>query len=125
MSLFEMHVCEPWFSFIESGRKKVEGRKRSEKWKNIKVGDTIKMFCGEPSYRFFYVQVKNIRLYPDLKSYLICEGLENTLPGVNLLEEGEKVYLQYSTLEEIKKYGIMAIKLEIIITLKNIIKSDI
>jgi|LakMenEpi03Aug12_release.lakeMendotaPanAssembly.Ray.scaffolds.fasta_scaffold11541_8 ASC-1-like (ASCH) protein len=108
--IHDMHVSEPWFSFIESGLKKIEGKKMSPRWKTIKTGDLIKFFLKED--KFFYVIVKDIRLYPDIESYLVIEGLRNTLPGIKTVEEGIRIYLQYFDIEEVQKFGIMAIEIE-------------
>lgn len=107
-----MDISEPYFSLIKDGKKVVEGRKRSDKWRYIRRGDTIKVTCtGVQPYT---VKVDCVNLYlpsigDPLTEYLREETLARTLPGVNDLEEGRKVYLQWSTEEGIRSYGMMAI----------------
>lgn len=123
MTTISMHVSEPWFSYIRSGDKKVEGKKVSEKWSSLKIGDTIKMWNTDNDY--FLVEIVDIRYYLPtyskenegiylLKKYLINEGLNAVLPSIKTVEEGVKVYLQYSTVEEISKYGMMAIEVKLL-----------
>lgn len=45
-----------------------------------------------------------------LEKYLKGETLERALPGVKTIEEGMEKYLQWSTMEEIEKYGMLGIQ---------------
>jgi ASC-1-like (ASCH) protein len=83
------------------------------------VGDVIKVTC--PDKLLYYVKVVKINYYPPnygefdpLTNYLICEGLNQTVPGVTTLSEGQRIYLQWSTQEEIDRYGMMGIHFEIV-----------
>ena len=49
-----------------------------------------------------------------LEEYLKTETLARALPGVNSIEEGKKIYLQWSTQDEINKLGMMGIQLKVI-----------
>jgi len=132
--LISIEISEPYFSFIKNGTKKVEGRKISPKWKNLKIGNKMLITCNtfktnnnkivesfQPKIPFF-VKIKNIRYYhhsscgiqDPLTEYLIKEGLDKVLPGIKTLSDGRNIYLQWSTLEEINKYGMMAIEIEYI-----------
>lgn len=132
--LISIEISEPYFSFIKNGIKKVEGRKISPNWKNLKIGNKMLVTCNtfktnnnkivesfQPKIPFF-VKIKNIRYYhyssseiqDPLTDYLINEGLDKVLPGTKTLSDGRNVYLQWYTLEEINKYGIMAIEIEYI-----------
>lgn len=115
MSHHYMHVAEPYHSLIKSGRKPVEGRKMSPKWLQIKVGDIITMTCENKES--FNVLVTGITKYfsdDSLKDYLIGETLERCLPGITSIEEGKNIYLQWSTKEEIDKYGMMGIQVKLL-----------
>lgn len=114
--VYHMHVTEPWFSHIKEGRKPVEGRKMFGTWSKLKVGDIIHMKNGNDR---FDVKVTGLTVYPPsledpLTSYLESEALERALPGVNSLEEGRRIYLQWSTEEEIHQKGMMGIQVEVI-----------
>jgi len=102
-----VRCLEPWFSHIKEGRKPVEGRKNTPKYQKVSVGDTIS-FENELG-DVFDAEVTAVRKYPNLESYLEGEGVENALPGIESIEEGIAVYLQWSTLEEIEQYGFLGI----------------
>lgn len=86
----------------------------TKKWMSIKPGDQL-CFVS-PTKEKMLKRVKKIEYYPannqgfnPLICYLFKETLEKTLPGINDIEGGKKIYLQWSTQEEINKYGFMGI----------------
>jgi len=111
MATFTTSCAEPWFSYIRSGVKTVEGRKNSETWKSIKKGDTIIFNDGKEEK--FTAEVTGVNKYTGkdaLKDYLEKEGLEQTLPGVKTIEEGMKVYVGcLGGMEKIIDVGILGI----------------
>lgn len=114
----EIEISEPYFSLIYSGAKPVEGRKMTAKWMAFAVGDEVKITC--PNRHPFYAKIVKINYYPPssgefdpLTNYLICEGLNQTLPGITSLSEGRAIYLQWSTRKEIDHYGMMGIHFEV------------
>ena len=112
-----MVVSEPWYRHILEGRKDVEGRKNSETWRDIEPGDILCLTASKFSMSCFYVKVTGITLYAPpgaLRKYLEGETLARALPGVSSIEEGMKVYLAWSTMEEIEAVGMMGIQLEVI-----------
>jgi ASC-1-like (ASCH) protein len=114
MSKYIITVGDPWFGFITTGFKIVEGRKMTSKWKNIKIGDILIIRC--PGHNDYKQVVKGINYYPPtledpLISYLLGEGLDRALPGVTSFALGYKIYLQWISIKEIKKYGMIAIQL--------------
>lgn len=112
-----MDVSQPYHGLIKEEVKPVEGRKISSTWKKIRRGDIITMTCsGEIP---FDVKVTAINMYlpslgDPLKEYLLKETLERTLPGVIDIEEGKRIYLQWSSKEEINKLGMMGITVKVI-----------
>ena len=112
----DLHVSEPWFTYIKLGLKTVEGKKKSPTWEKLRKGDYLKITNGKD---WFLAEIVNINTYEgsndNLADYLKKETLERTLPGIDTLEEGIKVYLTEPvswTKEEIKKYGVMALQLK-------------
>lgn len=113
MAEYNMDVQNSWFDLIVSGLKPVEGRKMSPTWRDIQMGDRIILKCAERAD--YLCIVKGVTYYPStlddpLTSYLIGETLERTLPGINSIEEGRRIYLQWSKEDEIKMYGMMGIQ---------------
>lgn len=104
--IHRLQCDEPWFSHLRSGRKPVEGRKNSPRYQSFKSGDIIEFHNDHASFR---ASVTEIRRYDSLESYLHDVGVDQALPGVNSLEEGLQVYLQWSTSAEIQQYGFLGI----------------
>ena len=113
-----MNIEEPWFSLIKCGIKTIEGRKASPTWITLKEDDVIKVTCnGNTPY---YVKITNIKKYTgqsefdSLSEYLIMEGVNNTLHGVKTLSKAREVYLQWNSLDEIERYGMLAIHVVVV-----------
>lgn len=110
---FTIEVSSPWFEYIREGKKNVEGRKGTPRWSAIKPGmkGLIKHSLNE---EYFEVECMAIRKYNDLYSYLTEETTQEVLPGINSVEEGIQIYLQWSTPEEVAQFGFLAIELRVI-----------
>lgn len=106
MAIFNIHCEDPWFSFIRSGVKTVEGRKGTHSYKKIKVGDQINFTNGHES---FIANVTEIREYSSLEHYLTDVSLEKALPGVKSTEEALNIYYEWSSEEKIRQYGFLGI----------------
>lgn len=109
-SLTTIEVEQPWFNEIISGRKPIEGRKKSPTWAKVKIDQKVVLKCTETGEERFF-RITHINEYPTLKDYLIGEGLNRALPEVQTLEQGIEVYKQWSTEDELKKYPFLAIGL--------------
>ncbi|USN51795.1 MAG: ASCH domain-containing protein [Myxococcales bacterium] len=108
--IHKIHCQEPWFSLIREGKKPVEGRKASSAYLKIKPGDNIEFFCGG---EMFQAQVVGVNRYESLEKYLETETLERALPGVSTIDEGVRIYLQWSTKEQILKHGFLGIQVRV------------
>lgn len=107
MKTHRLHCQDPWFSFIENGQKKVEGRKNLPKYRNWSAGDIIVFYLGT---REFKAVIRAIRHYKNLEEYLLKEGIERVLPGIDSLKKAMAIYMQWSSQEEIEKNGFLAIE---------------
>lgn len=105
-----IHCQEPWFSLIREGVKPVEGRKNSPRFSALKPGERLTFTNGADSFDTVILRIAH---FPTLRAYLEGVGLQNALPGVASLEEAEKIYLQWSTREEIEKYGFLGIYVQV------------
>lgn len=100
-------ICDdPWFTYIQSGLKPVEGRKNSPKYQKIQPGSLIEFSNGKEN---FLATVVEIRAYLSLEAYLNDVTFQVALPGISSFEEAVKVYHQWSTPAEIKEHGFLAI----------------
>jgi len=94
----------PLMQQIIDGTKTVEGRKNSEIYQKVKVGDSI-VLKGSSE---IVCLVKAIRKYPDIKTYLENE-IKNALPTATTVNEGLDVYHTFindNEISELKnKYG--------------------
>ena len=105
---WEMGLQGEYLKLMKEGKKKVEGRLYDEKRQKLQVGDVI-VFEGK-----LRVKVKALRRYASFKEMLEKEGLENVLPNVGSIEEGIKIYRQFYDEEREKKYGVVAIEVEVL-----------
>lgn len=109
MNIYYIDLAKRWFDHLKSGEKIVEGRKASPSWKDIKEGDILIFRNGGESLRMMATKVNK---YSSLEEYFVGETLEKTLPGVKTIKEGEDVYLEWWTKEEIEKYGVLGISVK-------------
>ena len=115
MANFIIECSEPWFTHIKTGAKPVEGRKGTPKWASIKIGDTITFIDGKEGK--FNATVTGVNKYEGkdaLVKYLETETIARVLPGVKTSDEGIKIYSQWSTQEQISKYGFLGIQVAVI-----------
>ena len=112
MNTFRIHCQEPWFSCLKQGVKPVEGRKNSPKYQNLQVGDNITFHCEEQEE--FSVVITKIETFKSIEEYLESVGLSNALPGIDTIEEGLEIYRQWSSAEDIQRFGFMAIWVSLI-----------
>lgn len=97
---------------IRNKIKTVEGRKNSLKYQNIKKNDIIIFeLKNEPDIKVLVIYVNK---YKNVKEYLLNETLEKTLPGVDNIEEGIKIYEQFNPSQIIEKYGFLGIGIKLI-----------
>lgn len=101
----EMNVSEPYYSQIKSGQKIIEGRMSSKRFREIKKGDRILINKKLPA---FVDEVMNFASFEDMFNHY---GLENCLPSVSSLKEGLDIYEKFYSKDDIRKHGVIAIKL--------------
>lgn len=88
----------------------------------MKVGDIIQWFNKSPDssgvcrLREFKVKITRIKKYKTFESYLRNERLKHTLPvpEVKTIADGFSVYRKYYSVADEKKYGVLAIQMEVI-----------
>ena len=108
------NVSEPWFTLISLGLKTIEGRKNKGRFEEMEVGDIIDWNNKDFNPRNVLTKITKKTVYNTFQEYLEKEGLQKCLPGINTIEDGLSVYFKYFTEEDEKKYGVVAIGLELI-----------
>jgi ASC-1-like (ASCH) protein len=110
---YKKNVSEPWFTLIKEGRKTVEGRLNKGEFAQMRAGDTIIWTNNDDSFK---TKIKSIQKYNTFYEYLEGEGIKSALPvdEVQTVKDGVDVYYKYYTREEEEKYGVLAVRLELL-----------
>ena len=111
---FRKHLSEPWFSLIMIRSKTIEGRLNQGDYAEMREGDRIDWVNEDFVFkREFRTAIVSKKLYPSFESYLQAEGLHKTLPSIEKMEDGLKLYRFFYKPEEEIKYGVVAIELKV------------
>ena len=98
------------FLDIKSGKKKVETRAATEKYRNIKTDDTVVLICGKER---FEKQVKKAKIFKSVKALVKIYSIKKIMPDLSTEKELERAYYSYSNYKEkIKKFGLIALELK-------------
>jgi len=111
---YDEHLSEPWFTLISLGLKTVEGRKNKGKFKDMQIGDIIQWHNEDFKERKILTKITGKSEYKTFEEYLTSEGLNKCLPGMPSIEHGLSVYFKYFTKEDEAKFGVVAIRLELL-----------
>ncbi|CAM8901153.1 unnamed protein product [Rhodiola kirilowii] len=103
---FEMHVQEPFFSYLRDGLKVVEGRCARGDFNRIRHGDNLLL------NQCVMLEVQDVHKYDSFSEMLVLEGLSRVLPGVETIEEGVRVYRRFYTEIEERSFGVLAIQVK-------------
>ena len=97
------------FEAIHDGRKKVETRAATARYRSIKVGDTLRFVCGKDT---FEKKAKHVKIFKSIISLLKQYRAEEINPFVKSEAELQNMYYSYPNYrEKIKQFGIIAIEL--------------
>ena len=107
-TVHQMKCDEPWFSMIRDGRKPLTGRLFTPKYQALKPGDEVELICGEETFR---TKVAALKKFDSIREYLHECTLAAALPGVEMIEEGVKIYSSFPgyTKENEEIWGFIAI----------------
>jgi len=98
------------FLDIKSGKKTVETRAATEKYRNIKDGDLIVLVCGKDR---FGKTVKKARIFKTIGALVKTHPIKKIMPDISSEKELRKAYYSYSNYKEkIKKFGLIALELK-------------
>lgn len=115
VNIYRKHLSEPWFSLMAVGCKTVEGRLNSGDWSSMEDGTLIDWFNDDFGLqREFRTVILSKSIYKCFASYLYTEGLNKTLPTIENLEDGLKIYYSFYKQKEEEKHGIVALELKVV-----------
>jgi len=98
------------FEAIKSGKKKVETRAATEKYRNIKAGDTVKLICGKD---IFEMNVKKATIFKSIAAILKKYRPEIINPKTHTVKEARDMWYSFPEYKnKIRKYGLIALELE-------------
>ena len=113
MQTFHNHRSEPFFSYLKTGQKTIEGRLKKGKYVKIGTGDIINVESMEDG-EIVTVEVTEVRHYRTFKEMLENEEIRKILPNVQTPEEGASIYRQFYSKEDEKRYEIVAIEVKLL-----------
>ena len=105
------HVQEPWFGYIKSGKKTIEGRLNKGSFKELTKNDIVHWKNDD---KIIKTKIISIHRHKDFEKMLKTHRLYNVLPDVKTYKDGVKVYNKFFSPSDVKKYGVLAIKIKII-----------
>lgn len=108
-------LMEKYIRLIKQGKKTVEARVAIPMFKNWQEADSIRFFSRRNPSVDVIVKIVNRTSYKTFRQMLEAEGVENLIPEINNIDEGERIYLKipnYADRE--KQYGVLAFRLELI-----------
>ena len=98
------------FEDIRNGKKIVETRAATVKFRNIKLGDTVVFICGKDK---FDRKVKRAQIFKSIASLLNKYKVKDIMPYLTTKEELEKAYYNYPNYKEkIGRFGLIALEFE-------------
>ena len=87
--MHKISIMKPYFDLIKEGKKTIEGRKNSIKYHNLKVGNEILFNYNDETC---LTRITKINKYTNIREYLELEGLSNTMPNIENIDEGLKIF---------------------------------
>ena len=115
---FSKHLSEPWFTHIKNGTKTAEGRLNNGVFAQMQVGDVVEWYNNSnKQIKKCLTRITHINHYRTFYDMIRAERLMHTLPERNIrtIQQGvDDVYYKYYSPEDEKKYGVVAIQIEVI-----------
>lgn len=98
------------FLDIKSGKKIVETRAATRKYKDIAADDIIVLVCGKER---FEKKIKKAKIFKSIKTLVKKYPVKKIMPHLTTEKELQEVYYSYSNYKEkIKKNGLIALELK-------------
>lgn len=98
------------FEAIARGRKKIETRAATKKYRVIKTGDVVVLVCGKKRIE---KKVKKVELFKSITAILKKYKPTTINPQIHTIQEARAMWYSFPGYKEkIAKYGLVAILLE-------------
>lgn len=96
------------FDAIKEGKKKIETRAATIKYRNIKAGDVVILSCGTQK---FEKRVRSVRIFKTVRAMLRSYKPKEINPKVSTESELIDIYYSFPGYRnKIKKFGIIALE---------------
>lgn len=114
MKTYNMKLLPQYFNYIKKGTKRLELRLNDEKRKNLEINDIIIFEKISNDIEYLNTRVKKIYKYKNFNDLVndfdIRLIADKSITKDELLQALNKIY----TIEQQNKYGVLAIKIELI-----------
>lgn len=110
--IYHNHRTEPYFSFLKSGQKTIEGRIRKGKYSEIVPGDEI-IVSNDEETESVRTRVLRVTKYLSIREMLRREPIKKLLPDIGSIGEAVGVYRRFYTPEQERQFGVVAIEVEL------------
>lgn len=117
MRIFKKSCGDPWFTLLQIGKKKVEGRLCVGDFSQMTSGDQIIFYNNNFNiYREFRCEITSIKKYSNFTEYLQKENVSKCLPSIDNIDDALKVYHTYFSKSDEERHGVVAIHIKVIKT---------
>jgi len=97
------------FEAIKKGKKKIETRAATKKYRNIKTGDRVRLVCGDNK---FEKKIGEVKIFRTIAAMLRKYKVKEITPNLNSEKELRELYSGFPGYrEKIKKFGLITIEL--------------
>lgn len=94
------------FLEIKGGKKKIETRAATDKYRKILKGDTLVFTCGKERLE---KKIKKVEIYRSLDAMFKAVNPKHIMPSVPTTTEMKKIYYSYPGYKEkLKEFGVIA-----------------
>ncbi|MFA6551845.1 MAG: ASCH domain-containing protein [Patescibacteria group bacterium] len=107
MQKINFNVQEPYYSFLLSGQKTIEGRLNKGKFAKLKSGDVLLLAPQDIPFK-----VVDIKIYKTFAEMLEKEGIQRVIPDKTSVSEAVATYHSFYTPNDEKQFGVITIFLE-------------
>lgn len=108
---YKNHRAEPYFTYVKSSQKTIEGRIYKGEYRHLAPGDHIMVHNNEETDVVEVVVLRVIR-YTSFRDMLTHESLKKILPDATSIEQGVEIYRQFYTPAQEQEFGVVAFEFE-------------